>query len=167
MAVILSNARDNRADRIWLERVLPLYLHDLSEYDPHLFTLSDDGRWLPEQLGAWLGEPGGLPLVIRDGATRIGFALVAATGFPWLGEGHDYRMGEFFILRAHRRSGIGRLAALDLFRRYRGRWELCQLPANQGAIRFWAQVIGELGVPVTHRIDNGAPCQSFDTRGAV
>lgn len=51
-------------------------------------------------------------------------------------------MAEFFVLRAWRGRGIGRRAVLALFDRFRGKWEISELPRNAPAIRFWRRVIG-------------------------
>ncbi len=53
----------------------------------------------------------------------------------------QYSVAEFFILRKYRRRGIGRQVAVDLFDRFRGRWEISKLPTNLPALRFWSNVI--------------------------
>ena len=52
-------------------------------------------------------------------------------------------MAEFFVLRGERRRGIGRAAALALFERFGGRWEVAQLRDNGPARAFWRTVITE------------------------
>ena len=54
-------------------------------------------------------------------------------------------MAEFFVLRAWRGRGIGRRAVFALFDRFRGKWEISELPRNAAAISFWRRVIGEYG----------------------
>ena len=52
---------------------------------------------------------------------------------------HD--MAEFFVVRRHRRRGVGEAAARALFDRFPGRWEVRQTRTNQAATRFWVAVI--------------------------
>jgi pimeloyl-ACP methyl ester carboxylesterase len=50
---------------------------------------------------------------------------------------------EFFILRRHRRRGVGTEVARRVFDRYPGKWEVTQLTRNVDAQAFWRRVIGE------------------------
>jgi predicted acetyltransferase len=50
---------------------------------------------------------------------------------------------EFFVLRRHRRSGVGRRAAMLLWNRLPGRWIVRVSEGNRGAVPFWTRVIGE------------------------
>tara|TARA_Y100000588_G_C13870265_1_gene760018 strand:- start:192 stop:503 length:312 start_codon:yes stop_codon:yes gene_type:complete len=58
-------------------------------------------------------------------------------------ETKDFSVGEFFILRHFRRKGVARAVARELFDRFRGRWEVEQLPLNAPAQAFWQQVVDE------------------------
>ena len=53
-------------------------------------------------------------------------------------------MGEFFVVRAARRSGVGRAAAVDAMRLHPGRWEIPFQEENPGAAAFWRRVATEL-----------------------
>jgi aminoglycoside 6'-N-acetyltransferase I len=130
-------------NRTWLTNVYPLYLHDLSEFDEGYYHLDEYGRWNPDHLPSWLDEQVDWPLLILADGQRVGFALVNQAPSPHLTSGMDYRMSEFFILRSWRRKRVGRLAAFMLFDRFRGQWELIELPRNLGAIFFWRLVISE------------------------
>jgi len=143
MAIELRGARKLAADCTWLTRVYPFYLHDLSEYDDGYYRLDGEGRWQPDHLPSWLEEEGDYPFVILAGGERVGCALVNEAPSPHLGRGVDFRMAEFFVLRRHRRAGIGREAVRVLFDRFRGRWEITELPRNALAIGFWRRVIAE------------------------
>ena len=59
-----------------------------------------------------------MPLLIRRDGKLAGFALVNAVTHS--GRAADRNMAEFFIVRKHRRSGIGRAAAQKIFSRYAG-----------------------------------------------
>ncbi|HUM14330.1 MAG TPA: GNAT family N-acetyltransferase [Candidatus Nitrosotalea sp.] len=145
MGLELRDARRSPDDREWLTNVYPFYLHDLSEFDDGYYTLDARGRWTPDHLPSWLDDPADHPLILVDAGRRVGLALVNQAPSRHLGPGVDFRMAEFFVLRAHRGRGIGRRAVFALFDRFRGTWEISELPRNERAIRFWRRVIGEYG----------------------
>ena len=145
MALELRDARRSGADREWLTNVYPFYLHDLSEFDLAYYTLDDRGVWMPDHRAGWLEEDEDHPLILVEAGRRVGFALVNQAPSPYMRPGMDYRMSEFFVLRKHRGQGIGRRAVFALFDRFRGKWEVSELPRNTVAISFWRRVIGEYG----------------------
>ena len=107
MSLELRDARRSPADREWLTNVYPLYLHDLSEFDDHYYTLDDRGVWMPDHRASWLEADGDHPLILVDAGRRAGFALVNQAPSPHMQPGMDFRMSEFFVLRKHRRQGVG------------------------------------------------------------
>src|SRR5213594_868785 len=76
-------------------------------------------------------------------------------------------ISEFFIVRRHRRRGVGTEVARRVFDRYPGKWEVTQLTRNVYAQAFWRRVIGAYtggryeerprpdGRGVMQRFDNG------------
>jgi len=145
MSIELRDARRSADDRHWLLNVYPFYLHDLSEFDDGYYSLDEHGRWSPDHLPSWLDEPTDHPLIIVESGRRVGFALVNQAPSPHMATGMDFRMSEFFVLRSHRGRSVGRRAVFALFARFRGRWEIAELPRNAPAIRFWRRVITEYG----------------------
>ena len=136
-----------------IRNLYPLYLHDLSEfsgdvpnehgvYEPErsVRTLAQQGDLAYQRV--WWEKPGVLfPfLVLVEGAPG-GFALVGTP--PYASPDAEFRMQEFFVVRAYRGRGIAGRAATDLFERLRGRWELAVLPRNLGSQAFWRRVIGQ------------------------
>jgi predicted acetyltransferase len=145
MSLELRDARRSPADREWLINVYPFYLHDLSEFDDHDYTLDDRGVWMPDDRAGWLAQDGDHPLLIVAGGRRAGVALVNQAPSPHMQPGMDVRMSECFVLRKYRGQGIGRRAVFTLFDGFRGQWEIFELARNAIAIRFWRRVIGEYG----------------------
>jgi predicted acetyltransferase/predicted N-acetyltransferase YhbS len=139
----LHDARASAADREWLTNVYPFYLHDLSEFDEHYYTLNDRGLWEPDHLPSWLQDDTDHPLIIRQSETRVGFALVNRAPSADMMPGFRFRLAEFFILKRYRRTGIGLRAAQALFHRFRGPWQLSILACNAPAIAFWRRVLGD------------------------
>lgn len=91
--------------------------------------------------GGLFENPNVAPFLIKAGGELAGLAVV--TSQPHATPGRDYRMSEFFVLNKFRGRGVGRAAALALLGRFRGRWEVAQMPTNHGAITFWQSVIQE------------------------
>src|SRR5215472_3922850 len=120
-----------------LRRLMQLYLYD--------FAAIDD----------W---------AIADGVLA-GFTLVR-DGAYFAGDG-TRDISEFFILRRHRRQGIGAEVARRMFDAFPGKWEVTQLTRNVEAQTFWRRIIGEYtrGRYVEQpRPDGRGIMQRFDTR---
>jgi len=165
MAIELRDARDLATDREWLANVYPFYLHDLSEFFDDCYELDEWGRWTPDYLPSWLEDGPDEPLILLDGGERVGLALVNRAPSRHLSPGFDFKMAEFFVLRRHRRHGIGQRAVRAIFERCPGRWEITELPRNATAIAFWRRVIGEYsGGAHEETSDAHAVRQVLDTR---
>jgi predicted acetyltransferase len=124
-----------------LANLLELYIHDLSA----IFPLEPDasGRFGYENLPRYWTEPETrFPFFIMTGGRIVGFAL-ATRGSPATSDPTDFDVAEFFVLRRHRRSGIGREAAFALWRRFPGRWVVRVSQGNQAGLPFWLDVVGE------------------------
>jgi len=106
-----------RSEKDAVAQLLELYLHDLSE-----LTAADvgaGGRYGYRYLDDYWTEVECHPFLFRVDDRLAGLALVQA-GAP-----HD--MSEFFVMRRYRRRGVGRRAALALFTRFPGEWQVRQL----------------------------------------
>jgi predicted acetyltransferase len=69
-----------------------------------------------------------------------GFALVQR-GSRLTGAPDVWDMAEFFVVRRHRKRGVGAEAALRVFAAHRGRWEVRQRRENPAATAFWLRTI--------------------------
>lgn len=129
-------------ERPALDQLLQLYIHDFSEFwaGTPRGELQDDGRFVMYPIDAYWGEPARVPLLIRRDGHLAGFALVNAVTHS--GRDADRNMAEFFIIRKHRRNGVGRAAAQQIFSRYTGLWEVAIVRRNVQALAFWRGAIG-------------------------
>ena len=128
-------------DAALLSNLLELYLHDLGEVFP--IELGADGRFGYDKLPLYWSEPERrFPFLIRRGARVVGFVL-ATRGSPATDDPDVFDVAEFFVIRRHRRSGVGRRAAVLLWDRLPGRWIVRVSEGNPGAIPFWAGIIAE------------------------
>jgi predicted acetyltransferase len=115
-----------------VERLCQLERHDLSRLM----------GWLPDESGVFevpsldrfFNEPGhGAHLIRADGALA-GFALTRP-----LAEGPHF-IHSFFVVRARRRSGVGRIAAGLLLAERPGPWGIAFLEGYEEAGTFWRLV---------------------------
>jgi predicted acetyltransferase len=124
-----------------LSNLLELYAHDLS--DVFALELGADGRFGYQKLPLyWSESEHRFPFLIRAGTRLAGFALVTR-GSPASEDPNDFDIAEFFILRRHRRLGVGRRAAFLLWNRFAARWIVRVSEGNQQGLRFWANVVAE------------------------
>ncbi len=119
-----------------LANLLQLYRYDLSEF--RSYELSDHGAYVYRFLDHYWTEAGRHPFFIRHGGRLVGFALARER------DDGVTEVAEFFVVRSRRRAGVGRAAALALFERFPGEWELFHDDANHTGAEFWVRVISEV-----------------------
>ncbi|WP_344822101.1 GNAT family N-acetyltransferase [Actinocorallia longicatena] len=119
-------------DRPVVERLWPLFQHDLSEWRGLL--PGPGGEFRSERLHAAFDEPGWIPYLVVSGALPAGFALVR-------GVGERARvLSAFFVVRGARRSGLGLGSAREVISRHPGPWQIPFQDDNLPAARFWPRV---------------------------
>ena len=126
-------------DAALVANLLELYVHDLSA----IFgvDIGEDGRFGYEPLPLYWSETDRrFAYLIRRGGRLAGFALVTR-GSPATSDPLDLDVAEFFILRRHRRSGIGARAAWLLWNRLPGHWVVRVSPFNAAGLAFWERTI--------------------------
>jgi predicted acetyltransferase len=128
-------------ERDTVANLLQFYLYDFSEFDPEEPDVDAGGRFGYPDLDDYWREPGRHPFLFRVDGRLAGLALVRRLDRP--GREPCWGLVEFFILRHYRRLGLGRQAAISLFDRFPGRWEVGEIHENTGAITFWRRVIAE------------------------
>ena len=121
-----------------LTRLLELYFYEFTTYDNA--DISEYGYYGYSHIDDYWNEEGRFPYLIRVDGKIAGFALVCPH-CDYLREEGARAVGEFFVMLKYRRAGVGRYAAAQLFDRHPGHWEVCQLPNNLPARKFWKSVI--------------------------
>ena len=127
------------SDRPTIENLMQLYAYDFSELGHPV--IGDDGRFARYPLDPYWREDGRHPLLLRSDGALAGFVLISARS-RLTGADGVFDVAEFFVLRAHRRKGVGLAAACAAFDRFKGRWEVRQRRANVAATAFWRRAIG-------------------------
>lgn len=125
-----------------IQNLMQLYVHDFSEQwsGTERGELGDDGLF-PEYpyLKSYWQDDKRVPLLVRLGGNLAGFVLIndhSHSGLPV-----DRNMAEFFIVRKHRRGGVGTRVAHSVFNRYPGVWEAAVARRNVGALAFWRNAV--------------------------
>lgn len=125
-----------------VERLWQLYSHDMSEYRGTMPNA--DGTFPLDRLASFFGDPDRRAYLVYGMSRPVGLAFVR-------GLAEEPRVvGEFFVVRAARRQGIGRKTALELLRLHSGRWEIPFQEENPGAARFWRAVASDVAGNAWH-----------------
>ncbi|MGO2313801.1 GNAT family N-acetyltransferase [Brachybacterium tyrofermentans] len=124
-------ARAVEADHELLARLLQLYLYDFSDHAG--YDVDERGEFHYAWLEEYWRASDRHAFLIRVGGHPAGFALVRS--------GNPSRMAEFFVLRKHRRTGVGTQAARTILEAFPGPWSITQLATNAPATRFWRRAI--------------------------
>jgi predicted acetyltransferase len=148
---IEAAGRDRRET---LANLFQLYTHDFSDFwtDRTDGELEETGRF-PDyaHLDSYWTEPDRTPFVIHANGHVAGFALIntfAHSGLPI-----DFSVAEFFVVRKHRRAGVGFEAATRIIRARPGQWELAVARRNTAALPFWLRVATDIAGPAVDELD--------------
>jgi predicted acetyltransferase len=127
----------DRSHRAVLENLGQLYRYDLSE--AYRLLPNPDGTFNNRRLDRFLAgiDPEHRAWLITVAGALGGFAMTAPT------ETGGISISDFFIVRALRRSGVGREAASRVIAMIPGRWSIGFQCYNPGAQRFWSQVASD------------------------
>ena len=132
--------RATASDAPIFDRLIQLYAYDFSEFMG--WDVGDDGRFDDHGVAPLRVDPLRHPFLIRVGDKLAGFVIVDQQSRLWPAEPAS-DVAEFFILRRYRRLGVGARAAVQVFDRFAGRWEVRQTARNTAATAFWRRVIGQ------------------------
>ncbi len=118
---------------------MTLFLHDLSEFNEKL-ELNPENGLFEFDVFDWFFEKEGLtPFFINLDGNPVGFILLQSGPYSNQ-EFADYVLNSFFIVKKHRRKGIGKLACNKFFELYPGRYAISQAQNNTPAVKFWRSV---------------------------
>lgn len=137
-----------------LDALFQLYTHDFSDHwaGTDRGELGEDGRFpdYPDLDSYWV-EPRREPFLIRVDGHLGGFVLIndhSHSGLPL-----DFSIAEFFVVRKHRRGGVGGAAARAAIAPRPGQWDLAVARKNVGALAFWRDVAAELAAGSVDELD--------------
>lgn len=114
-----------------------LYQYDFSEY--YLDDVNDDGLYGHyKYIDEYFKDDTRHAYYIKVDGKYTGFVLINRITFV---EKNANTIAEFFILKKYRRQKLGTDIALDIFNRFKGKWELRVLNKNDRGLEFWKKVI--------------------------
>ncbi|MBJ7449081.1 MAG: GNAT family N-acetyltransferase [Parachlamydiales bacterium] len=134
MALFLKEA--TLEDKQIIDNLNQYYTYDMSK--PCGWKIPACGRFDVLDLGWYWTEPNRHPFLIMLDKELVGFVLINKVGTC---KAVDWNVGEFFVLGKFQGKGIGKEIAFQIFNKFKGIWEVAQMPDNLPAIAFWNKVI--------------------------
>jgi predicted acetyltransferase len=145
------------ADKSVLANLVQFYRYDFSPI--RHFELTDHGGFVYRYLDHYFVDGSDRePCFIRHRGRLAGFTMTRAKGE---GAVALREVAEFFVVRAHRRCGVGRAAAVLMFNRHPGRWEVAWDDDNAEAAAFWPVAVATVAVGVVARAPDGPPHRTY------
>lgn len=118
-------------EREKLEKLLQLYLHDLSLYFPISFN-SDECKY-EYDLNKYFEND--YAFFIELDHNILGFILVDYN------KNNNYEISEMFVLNNYKGHKIGEQAVTKIFDMYKGNWTIKAVPSSPVAESFWKKVV--------------------------
>jgi predicted acetyltransferase len=157
------------ADEPTFAAVYQFYRYDFTEFTNE--DVDDDGQFHDEaRVNKYLSDARHSSFLFRADGRLAGLAVVRQADAVD-GSGDVTDMEQFFVMRRYRRQGIGEAAAIWLFDRHPGRWQVRERHNNLPAQRFWRTIIGRYAggrfdeIPADQS-PTGGPVQFFISGGA-
>lgn len=123
-----------------LRQVWELYADDFSEFAPR--NIGGDGRFESDAEFARMTEAPLELLWVRVAEAIAGFVFIRPCSHL-TGDAAVSDIAQFFVLRGHRRAGVGRTAAALAFARRPGAWEVRVSTANLPGQAFWRSAVAQ------------------------
>lgn len=125
-------------------QLMNLYNYDFSEFE--YTDINDYGYFNYSYTDHLWTESNRYPFFIRVDGKLAGFIIVKNNSeqrLRYIDDKNAHHINEFFVMKKYRRNGVGSFAAKAAFDKFRGKWEVCQLPNNLPARKFWKSAISE------------------------
>ena len=136
-------------DKPVLANLLQLYCYDFSAVRG--FDVTEHGVFTYPYLDHYFVEPERDAFFVRHDGALAGFAL--ARELP----SGERDVSEFFVMRRHRRLGVGARAAAQLLAMHPGRWTVRFDVANVDAAAFWPGVVDAAAAGEVQRDEEPSP----------
>jgi len=128
-------------EKLILSHLLELYEYDFSDFEGT--DVNSLGLYGYSYLDYYWTEKNRFPYFIKVDGVLAGFVMVC--GFCYVSKDPEtLSLSEFFVLKKYRKQGIGKTAAINVFKKHPGKWELCVHPNNPVSHKFWDSVVKEV-----------------------
>ena len=121
--------------------LMQLYTYELSFFEDETtnFKLLDNGLFkLSQYIELYWKEEKRHPYILKCNGELAGFVLER------FNEDDTNEIAEFFVLNKFRKLGAGTFMAKEMFKRYKGKWEIRTLLKNKRAQEFWRKAVKEV-----------------------
>lgn len=133
----ICDAKDEYGKEVILN-LMQLYTYELSNYEDETtnFKLLDNGLFaINEFFELYWKEEKRHPFILKCDGKIAGFVLQR------FNENNMNEISEFFVLNKYRKLGAGTFMANEMFKQFKGKWEVRTLLKNKRAQEFWRKVI--------------------------
>lgn len=137
-----------------LANLLQLYRYDFSALRG--YELTPHGTFVYRFLDHYFLEPERSAWLVHHEGQLAGFVLARS-----FSDGSS-EMAEFFVVRGHRRRGVGRQAAHTAFFSRPGRWVVAYDIGNTDAAAFWPRVADSVATGPIERRHEGPPRRTYE-----
>ena len=137
MVFEIYEAKDKRGKET-IMNLMQLYTYELSffEDDNCSFNLLDNGLYeMCNYTKLYWEEEKRHPYILKYNGNLAGFVLVR------FNEDGNYEIADFFVLNKYRKIGAGTYMANEMFKQFKGKWEIRTLLKNIRAQEFWRKVV--------------------------
>lgn len=118
--------------------LMQLYTYELSFFEDETtnFQLLDTGLYaMSKYIELYWKEENRHPYILKCNGNLAGFVLER------FNEENKNEIAEFFVLNKYRKLGAGTFMAKEMFKRYKGMWEIRTLLKNKRAQEFWRRIV--------------------------
>ena len=125
-------------DKSIIYNLMQLYTYELSFFEDETtnFQLLDTGVYaMSKYIESYWKEENRHSYILKCNGYLAGFVLER------INEENTNEIAEFFVLNKYRKLGAGTFMAKEMFKRYKGKWEIRTLLKNKMAQEFWRKVI--------------------------
>lgn len=121
----------NEKNKVKLNNLLQLYLHDLSLYFP--ITFNSNVCEYEYDLSKYFKD--NYAYFIKSNSEILGFILIDDN------KENNYEISEMFVLNNYKGNKIGEQAINKIFDKYKGNWTIKAVPSSPIAEAFWKKSI--------------------------
>ncbi|MDD6272842.1 MAG: GNAT family N-acetyltransferase [bacterium] len=129
--MIINLEKVRKSERKKLERLLQLYLHDLSLYFPITF----DSKKCEYEYDLCKYFEDNYAYFIKSEKEIMGFILVDDN------LNNNYEISEMFVLNNYKGKKVGEEAVKKIFEIYKGNWTIKAVPLSPVAEAFWKKTV--------------------------
>ena len=125
-------------DKDIIFNLMQLYTYELSFYEDETthFELQENGLYkISKYINLYWLEKERHPYILKCDGKLAGFVLERYN------ENGENEIAEFFVLNKYRKLGAGTFMANEMFKKYKGKWEIQTLLKNKQAQEFWRKVV--------------------------